>query len=285
MPDIQHIESFGNPLIKRMKALRDKKHRKAEGLFLAEGLRILTEAREMGALPRWLFLAAGAPPHPLAAELVAAVRADGGTVVTTTPAILSKLSGKDNAQTLVGIYPDRVVPLANLDRSTAPIWLVAERLRDPGNLGTMLRTGDAVGAGGLILIDECTDPFSVEAVRASMGALFTQTIVQARWDEFLPWLRSGPGQLVATSLDEAVDYQAVSYSAPTFILVGNESQGLPPAYAAAADVRVKMPMLGRADSLNAAVAAAVMAYEVLNQRRAAKKDLSSAAASSPPIPS
>ncbi|MEY4269715.1 MAG: methyltransferase [Pseudomonadota bacterium] len=267
MDDIQHIESFGNPLIKRMKALRDKKHRKTEGLFLAEGLRILTEARDVGVLPHWLFMAAGAPVHPLVGAMVDAVQADGGTVVTTTPAILSKLSGKDNAQTVVGIYPDRAMPLANIDRSIAPIWLVAERLRDPGNLGTMLRTGDAVGAGGLILIDDCADPFSVEAVRASMGALFTQVVVQARWDEFLPWLRSGPGQLVATSLDGAVDYQAVRYAAPTFILIGNESQGLPPDYAAAADIRVKMPMLGRADSLNAAVAAAVMAYEVLNQRR------------------
>jgi TrmH family RNA methyltransferase len=268
MSNRQHIESFGNPLIKRMKALREKKHRKAEGLFLAEGLRILTEARDAGVLPDWLFMASGVPVHPLLSTLTDAVEAGGGTVVTTTPAILGKLSGKDNPQTVVGIYRDRATPLAAIDRSAAPIWLVAERLRDPGNLGTMLRTGDAVGAGGLILIDDCADPFSVEAVRASMGAIFTQNVVQARWDDFLSWLRTGPGQLVATSLDGASDYQAVRYTAPTFILIGNESQGLPPAYAAAADVRAKMPMLGRADSLNAAVAGAVMAYEVLNQQRA-----------------
>jgi len=101
-----------------------------------------------------------------------------------------------------------------------------------------------------------------------MGAIFTQKLVVARWEEFLPWLRQGPGQLVATWLGgDTEDYQAVRYAAPTFILTGNESQGLPPEYAAAADVRVKMPMLGKADSLNAAVATAVMAYEVLNQRR------------------
>jgi len=98
--------------------------------------------------------------------------------------------------------------------------------------------------------------------------MFTQALVQARWDDFLPWLRSGPGQLVATWLaDDTLDYQAVRYEAPTFLLIGNESQGMPESYAAAADVRVKMPMMGKADSLNAAVAAAVMAYEVLNQRR------------------
>lgn len=262
------IESLSNPLVKRMRLLREKRHRRAEGLFLAEGLRIATEAREAGVLPLWLFLGPDGAGHPLAQALVDATLAGGGEVIDTTPAILSKLSGKDNAQTVVGIYAEPKTALADLDRGAAPIWLVAERLRDPGNLGTMLRTGDAVGAGGLILLDESTDPYAVEAVRASMGAIFTQALVQARWEEFLPWLRSGPGQLVATWLGgDTVDYQAARYVAPTFILIGNESQGMPAAYAAAADMRVKMPMLGKADSLNAAVAAAVMAYEVLNQRR------------------
>ena len=262
------IESLSNPLVKRMRLLREKRHRRAEGLFLAEGLRIATEAREAGMLPRWLFLAEEGAAHPLARTLIDATLASGGEVIDTTPAILSKLSGKDNPQTIVGIYAEPRTALSELDRDAAPIWLVAERLRDPGNLGTMLRTGDAVGAGGLILLGESTDPYGVEAVRASMGAIFTQRLVQAEWDEFLPWLRSGRGELVATWLgDDTKDYQAVRYAAPTFILIGNESQGLPQAYAEAADVRVKMPMMGKADSLNAAVAAAVMAYEVLNQQR------------------
>lgn len=100
-----------------------------------------------------------------------------------------------------------------------------------------------------------------------MGALFTQTIATARWSEFLTWLRAGPGQLVGTSLKATQDYQAPRYAAPTFILVGNEAQGLPADYEDQCDLLVRMPMLGKADSLNAAVATAVMAYEVLNQRR------------------
>ncbi len=124
-----------------------------------------------------------------------------------------------------------------------------------------------MGAGGLILIDDCTDPFSVEAVRASMGAVFTQAIAQARWEEFLPWLRSGKGQLIGTSLKATHDYQEPRYAAPAFLLVGNESQGLPADYEAECDLLVKMPMMGKADSLNAAMATAVMAYELLNQRR------------------
>jgi RNA methyltransferase, TrmH family len=254
--------------VKEIRGLREKKLRKRDGRFLAEGLRILTEARDAGHIPQMLWRADNHPGHPLIDALEDAVLDTGGQVITTSADILSKISGKDNAQTVLGVYTEIGVPLSALDRTTADIWLVAQAMRDPGNLGTMLRTGDAVGAGGLILIDDCTDPFGVEAVRASMGALFTQSIVQCRWDEFVPWLRSGEGQLVGTSLNTDFDYQTPRYAAPTFIFTGNEAQGLPPEYESECDVLVKMPMLGKADSLNAAVATAVMAYEVLNQRRA-----------------
>lgn len=168
---------------------------------------------------------------------------------------------------MLGVFREWDTSLNAIDRAQADIWIVAQSLRDPGNLGTILRTGDAVGAGGLILVDDCVDPFSVEAVRATMGALFTQRIVTARWPNFIDWLRSGPGELIGTSLRAVHDYQEPRYAAPTFILVGNEAQGLPAAYEDECDQLVKIPMLGKADSLNAAVATAVMAYEVLNQRR------------------
>jgi TrmH family RNA methyltransferase len=210
-----------------------------------------------------LVMAENRAPHDLLAQLEDAVEAAGGEVITTTPDILSKITGKENAQSVAGVFDEWDTSLTALDRTAAPIWLVAQALRDPGNLGTMLRTGDAVGAGGLILIDDCADPFSVEAVRASMGAVFTQKVAQARWEEFLPWLRAGQGQLVAASLRDAVPYRGAVYAAPCFIMVGNESRGLPEEYENACDLRVTMPMRGRADSLNAAVAGAVLAYEVL----------------------
>ncbi len=263
----REITGFSNPLIKRVRSLREKKHRKREGLFLAEGLRIMTEAREAGALPLMLFHVSGEELHPLAKALMADVVAAGGEVISTSADIMAKISGKDNPQAVVGVYPDRLTPLDKVDRGVAGIWMVAQSLRDPGNLGTILRTGDAVGAGGLILVDDCVDPFSVEAVRASMGALFTQRIVQCRWNEFIDWLRRGPGMLVGTSLNTDQDYQAPAYAPPTFLLVGNEARGLPPDYEDECDMLVKIPMLGKADSLNAAVAAAVMAYEIRNQFR------------------
>ena len=262
---VREVTSFANPLVKQARGLREKKHRREEGLFLAEGLRILTEAREAGVLPERIFFSDGA--HRLVQALIEAVESAGGEAVETSAEILHKISGKENPQAVIGVFRQFDTGLAGIDRDAAPLWIVAQALRDPGNLGTILRTGDAVGAGGLILIDDCVDPFSVEAVRASMGALFTQKIAAARWDEFLGWLRAGPGQLVGTSLNTDRDYQDPRYAAPTFLLVGNESQGLPPAYEAACDLLVKVPMLGKADSLNAAVATAVMAYEVLNQRR------------------
>jgi len=258
----KHITGFSNPTVKYLRSLRDKKHRKRAGQFLVEGLRLLEDARVSGRVPQTLVMAEGRE-HTLLARLEADVIAAGGEVIETTPDILSKITGKENAQSVAGVFDEWDTSLAALDRSTAPMWLVAQALRDPGNLGTMLRTCDAVGAGGLILIDDCADPFSAEAVRASMGAVFTVGVAQARWDEFLPWLRSGTGQLVAASLRDAVPYRGAAYEAPCFVLVGNESQGLPEDYEAACDLRVTMPMKGRADSLNAAVAGAVLAYEVL----------------------
>jgi RNA methyltransferase, TrmH family len=260
------VTAFSNPLVKQVRGLREKKNRRREGLFVAEGLRILTEARETGRLPEILFYVGGTQ-HPLLAALIEATEAAGGDVVETNADIIGKLTAKDNPQTVIGVYRLFETGLEQIDRAEAPLWIVAQALRDPGNIGTILRTGDAVGAGGLILVDDCADPFSVEAVRASMGALFTQRIAAARWEEFLPWLRGGPGQLVGTSLDTDVDYQEPRYEAPCFILVGNEQAGLPEAYEATCDLLVKMPMLGKADSLNAAVATAVMAYEVVNQWR------------------
>jgi TrmH family RNA methyltransferase len=261
----RQVTAFSNPLVKQARGLREKKHRRAEGLFLAEGLRILTEARETGVLPDTLFFSEAG--HPLVAALVEAVEAAGGEAIETTPDILHKISGKENPQTVIGVYRQFDLSLERLDRTQAPLWIVAQALRDPGNLGTILRTGDAVGAGGLILVDDCVDPFSVEAVRASMGALFTQTIAMSRWPEFVTWLRSAPAQLIGTSLRASEDYQSARYTPPAFILVGNEQAGLPAAYEEECDVLVKMPMRGRADSLNAAVATAVMAYEVINQWR------------------
>ena len=258
----RQITGFSNPTVKAIRALRDKKHRREEQRFLAEGLRLLTDARESGRVPETLLMAEGRAPHPLLDALERAVDVAGGEVLELAPELLAKVTSKDNPQAVAGVFAEWPTGLETIDRTAAPLVLVAQALRDPGNLGTMVRTADAVGAGGLILLDDCADPFSVEAVRASMGAIFTVPVAKARWEEFEPWLRGGPGQLVAASLRQAVPYRGAAYQAPCFILVGNESRGLPETYEAACDLRVTIPMRGRADSLNAAIAAAVMAFQV-----------------------
>ena len=258
----REVTAFSNSTVKLLRSLRDKKARRAEGLFLAEGLRILAEARDSGQLPQIVAFSAEGATHHLAAEIIAATEAAGGDAIETSSDILSKMSGKDNPQMLVGAYRQPKTPLEQLDRSRSPLWIVVQALRDPGNIGTILRTGDAVGAGGLILIDECADPFSVEAVRASMGAIFTQEIATARWSQFLAWLRLDEGQLVGTSLNSTNDYLGARYQKPCFLLIGNEQQGLPSEYENECDLLVKIPMAGRADSLNAAIAAAVMSFAI-----------------------
>jgi TrmH family RNA methyltransferase len=260
---MRQITGLSNPTVKYLRSLRDKKHRRREGRFLVEGLRLLTDARESGRLPEMLVMAPGRDPHPLLDELLNAAEAVGAEVIEVSEAALAKITGKDNPQAVCGVFAEFDVALERIDRTCAPLFLVAQAMRDPGNLGTMLRTADAVGAGGLILLDDCADPFSVEAVRASMGAIFTVPMAVARWEEFHEWLRGGSGQLVAASLREPHDYRAAPYCAPCFVMVGNESRGLPAEYEDACDLRVTIPMLGRADSLNAAVAGAVLAYEAL----------------------
>ena len=262
----RQITAFSNPLVKQARGLRDKKNRRAEGLFLAEGLRILTEAREAGMLPERLFFSDCLAPAARGAD-----RGDRGAPAARRSRPVRTSSTRSAARTIrrrCSASTGSSTPASTrIDRAAAPLWIVAQALRDPGNLGTILRTGDAVGAGGLILIDDCADPFSVEAVRASMGALFTQRIAAARWETFIAWLRAGPGQLVGASLNADDRLSGRPLPKPDLPARRQRIAGAAAAYEAACDLLVKIPMLGKADSLNAAVAAAVMAYEVINQRR------------------
>jgi TrmH family RNA methyltransferase len=189
-----------------------------------------------------------------------------GTVLRASRDLLHRLTGKDNPGAVAAAYPIPDTGLVDIDRTTARLWVVAENLKDPGNLGTMLRTCDATGAGGVILLDQSCDPFSIEAVRASMGGLFTRKVAQASGADFFAWLRAGPGSLVGAALDgHTVDYRAYRLTAPTVLFKGKEQSGLPRAYAAVCDALVKLPMKGSADSLNVAVATAVLLYAALAQ--------------------
>jgi RNA methyltransferase, TrmH family len=254
------VTSLTNPTVKAVRALHLRKEREETGLFVAEGLKIVTEAVELGHAPRILMYGQEAQSHPLLRRAIDATRAAGGEVIEVTHDILAKVSRRDNPQAVVGVFAQVFTPLADLKPQAAPCFVALHRVRDPGNLGTIVRTADAAGCGAVILVGECCDPFSVEAVRATMGSIFAVPIVRASEAEFAGWRSSWPGSVVGTLLTAEVDHRQATYAKPALVLMGNEQQGLTPDMAALCDVNVKIPMRGRADSLNLSVATGIMIY-------------------------
>lgn len=253
------ITSPTNAKVKAARALQGKKAREETGLFLAEGLKIVAEAVAAGRRPRMLFHGAAAAGHPLLERARAAANED----LEVSDEILSKISRRDNPQTVLGVFEQAWMPLEALEPARAPLFVALHRARDPGNVGTVVRTADAAGAGGVILVGETCDPFSVEAVRATMGSIFAVPIARAGEAEFAAWRRSWPGSVVGTLLSAATDYRASGARAPVLLLMGGEQAGLPPAMTALCDTLVKIPMRGAADSLNLAIAAGIMIYALL----------------------
>ena len=254
------VTSLTNPTVKAVRALHQRKARDESGLFVAEGLKNVTEGVETGAAPQILMFGREAATHPLLKAAATATEAAGGEVIEVTHDILAKVSRRDNPQAVVGVFRQVFQPLQSLRPDAATCWVALHRVRDPGNLGTIVRTADAAGCGAVILVGECCDPYSVEAVRATMGSIFAVPIVKASEDEFAAWRQAWPGSVVGTLLSATTDHRSATYRSPVLILMGNEQQGLPPEMAALCDVNVKIPMRGRADSLNLSVATGVMIY-------------------------
>ncbi len=260
VPGAREITSLANDQVKAARALHLRKTREASSLFLAEGLKIAVEAMDLGHAPRTLMFGPEGAEHPLLRKLAAYTREHGGEVLQVTRDILAKVSRKENPQAVVAVFAERLQPLSALDPTAAQVWVALHQVRDPGNLGTIVRTADAAGCGGVVLVGDCCDPFSTEAVRATMGSIFATPIFTASEAEFLAWRPAWPGAMVGTLLTATTDFRAADYGRPTMILMGNESHGLPPDLAGACDTAVKIPMRGRADSLNLSVATGVMIY-------------------------
>ena len=254
------ITSLSNPTVKAVRALHLRKAREETGLFVAEGLKIVTEAVELGHAPQILLHGAEAVGHPLLRKAADAALAAKGEVIEVTRDILAKVSRRDNPQAVVGVFHQAFTPLEALNPAAAACWVALHRVRDPGNLGTIVRTADAAGCGAVILVGECCDPYGVEAVRATMGSIFAVPLVRAAEAEFAAWRGAWPGSVVGALLSAQTDHRAAAYAKPALIVMGNEQQGLPPEMAALCDLDVKIPMRGRADSLNLAVATGIMIY-------------------------
>lgn len=259
---VKEVTSLTNPIVKDIKALTQKKGREESGTFMAEGLKLVIDALELGWTIRTLVYAKAAKGKPLVEKVATKTVASGGLVLEVSEKVISSITRRDNPQMVVGIFDQRWRPLRDIQPTESQTFVALDRVRDPGNLGTIIRTADAAGASGVILIGDCTDPFSLETVRATMGSVFAVPVTKASVDEFLQWKKQSGVNLVATHLAGSVDYRTIGYKGkPVVLMMGNEQSGLPEELASRADRLARIPQQGRADSLNLAVATAVMLFE------------------------
>lgn len=257
------ITSLTNDRVKAIRALEMRKVRKETGLFVAEGASLLITARDQGHVPETLVYQAGTNDSGIVRGLIVWALKEGAEVLEVSEAVLAKLASKDNPQTVLGVFKQALVaPPEPKSVAQSATWLALEEVRDPGNLGTIIRTCDAVGVSGVILVGACCDPYSIESIRATMGSVFSVQIAKMEREAFIAYAQSWPGDVVATGLTAHVDFRAVRYRGPELVVMGSEGPGLSQAVLAACTQRVKIPMAGNLDSLNLAIATALTLYQI-----------------------
>ena len=259
---VKEVTSLSNPIIKDIKALSNKKERDETKSFMAEGLKLVIDALELGFEIKTLVYAKNVKDKPQVEQVAKKTFVRGGLVLEVSEKVLSSITRRDNPQMVVGIFTQRWTSLKDLRPKTGETYVALDRVRDPGNLGTIIRTADAAGASGVILVGETTDPFSMETVRATMGSVFAVPLVRTSVTDFLAWKKTAGVALVATHLAGAVDYRTIDYrKKPVVLLMGNEQAGLPEELAREANALARIPQAGRADSLNLAIATGIMLFE------------------------
>ncbi|WP_027037719.1 TrmH family RNA methyltransferase [Mesorhizobium ciceri] len=266
---VKEVTSLANPLVKDIKALAQKKFRDQQNAFMAEGLKLVIDALDLGWQIRTLVFSKAGRGNAAVEKVAARTVAAGGMVLEVSEKVLVAITRRDNPQMVVGVFSQKFLALKDVRADNGDVWVALDRVRDPGNLGTVIRTVDAVGAKGVILVGDTTDPFSVETVRATMGSIFAVPVAKATTEAFLAWRGGFSGLVAGTHLKGAVDYRSVDFSrGPVLLMMGNEQQGLPESLAASCDRLLRIPQAGRADSLNLAVATGIMLFEI---RRGALK--------------
>ncbi len=257
------ITSLTNDRVKLIRSLDMRKARRETGLFVAEGASVLMTARENGWRPQILVHGAEARESRAHRELIDWALREGTEGLEVSHAVLEKLAAKENPQNLMGVFEQRWSSLPQTKSlAKSALWVALDEIRDPGNLGTIIRTVDAVGADGVILVGNCCDPYQRETVRATMGSLFAVPLVKVERANFADWASSWPGDRIGTHLDATADFREGGYKEPTLLLMGREGPGMSDEVAAICNRLVKIPMAGRLDSLNLAVATALMLYEI-----------------------
>jgi len=260
---VKEVTSLANPIIKDIRLLEKKRHRDETGTFLAEGMKLVIDAIENGWTIRTLIYAKAGRGQDNVEKLAARCLAKGADVLIVSEKVLGAIARRDNPQMVMGVFEQRWTAPAAIRPTGNEVWVALDRVRDPGNLGTIIRTADAVGAKGVILVGQTTDPFATETVRATMGSIFAVPLTRMAEADFIAFAGKWPGTVAGTHLKGAVDYREPDYTGkPVLLLMGNEQAGLTEDLAAACTVLIKIPQAGRADSLNLAIATGVSLFEI-----------------------
>lgn len=265
------LTSVQNPRIKELVKLRDRSEREKKDLFLIEGYREILRASDSGfpidslfICPE-LFLGSNEP------SLISQLANKKTQIFNCSKPVFEKISYRDRPDGLLGLAKQRHLTLQDFDKllinKTSPFLIVAEAIEKPGNLGTILRSSDAVGLDGLLVCDRCTDIHNPNVVRASVGTLFTVPVAETNGAETHEWLKRKKIAIVAATPSAKQEFTDVDLSGPIAIAVGTEQLGLSKLWMEGADIQVRIPMCGVADSLNVAMATTLLLYEALRQRK------------------
>jgi RNA methyltransferase, TrmH family len=261
------ITSSANPVVKRVRLLADRKHRRAEGAFVVQGIQPVWQAVEAGADVEILVVAPGLLGRSAAARrvtgMIAGQEQRGVRVARLSGEVFTRISDREGPSGLAAIVRGRLAGLAELAAGPDAVFVALHGIGNPGNLGTIIRTANAAGAAGVVLVGQTTDPFDPAAVKASMGALFTLPVAHCGSPAgFFGWAAAGGVTVATTSAQAEQSFWAASYPRPLALLLGAEGTGLPGEVLARGDLQVRIPMSGTAESLNLAVAASLLLYEV-----------------------
>jgi len=261
------ITSFSNQKVKSIRKLEQRKYRQETGQFFIEGLRTVGEAMQTGAPIQSLVISPELLVSDFGQSLLDHPAVSEVERIEVSAEIYEKIALKEGPQGIGAIVQQEWQVLDTIQIKPDDLWIALDAVADPGNLGTIMRTADAVGCRGIILLGNSTDPYDPTAVKASMGAIFSLAISQMDWEDFHAWQTENQIMLVGTSDSAETDYQVVEYKRPLILLMGSERHGLPAEMVAACDRMAHIPMEGRSDSLNLAIATAIMLYEIYNQSR------------------
>ncbi len=267
---IDNISSAQNPKIKELLALQEKSRlRRQEGLFVVEGRRELTHCLNAGFVPRTLFVCGELISGPELEGIVGLAEGLNPRVgIIQIPAFLyNKVAYRGGTEGVIAELEIRELELGDLRLSDSPLVIVLESVEKPGNLGAVLRSVDAAGADAVLICDPLTDIYNPNLIRASIGAVFTTQVVPVSSEEAVRWLKSRNIQIITAQLQDSSLYYETDMTKGTAIVMGTESTGLTDLWRKAADARIRIPMLGKLDSLNVSVSASILLYEAVRQRR------------------